>query len=242
MKYRVALVEYLNTFPFYEGLRLTNMNFEWEILPVSPANCALLFKEDKVDISLCPVGALDEMPDHEIVGKYCIGADGPVRTVMLLSKVPLDEITSVRLDPNSRTSNGLLQILAHQLWKKEWKFYSQENGVLPESCVMIGDKVFEQESNYPYRYDLAASWKDLTSLPMVFAVWIANPDVTQKAIRKIDDAFEKGMEYVKQGSHDLKDWQLDYLKNSISYTFDDDKRKALELYQQWKSELKPISV
>ena len=242
MKYRVALVEYLNTLPFYEGLKMTGMNLEWEIYPVSPASCAQYFKDNKVDISLCPVGALDEMPDHEIVGKYCIGADGPVKTVMLLSKVPLEEISSVRLDPNSRTSNGLLQILAKHLWKKEWKYYAGENGVMTEARVMIGDKVFDQESNYPYRYDLAASWKDLTTLPMVFAVWIANPDVTQKAIRKIDDAFEKGFDVVKQGGSNLEDWQVDYLKNSISYAFDDNKRKALELYLDWKRELNPITT
>ena len=241
MKLRVALVEYLNTFPFYQGLRLIGLDKEWDIHPVSPAHCARLFKEDKVDVSLCPVGALDEMPDHEIIGEYCIGADGAVDTVMLLSTVPLEEINSVRLDPNSRTSNALLQILAKHLWKKDWNFYAGENGQVTEACIMIGDQVFEQKKNYPYHYDLAEAWKALTGLPMVFAVWIANPDVKQSVARKINAAFEAGMQEVLSNNAGLEDWQVDYLVNKISYPFDNGKKLALKQYSEWKKEIKPAS-
>ena len=115
MSYRLALVEYLNTFPFSEGLRLSGFDQQHELHRVTPSMCAQLFQERKVDISLCPIGALRDMPDYKICGKYCIGADGEVGTVELLSQVPIEQIIKVRLDDQSRTSNILLQILAW-LW------------------------------------------------------------------------------------------------------------------------------
>jgi chorismate dehydratase len=208
-----------------------------EVLAVIPSQCAALFREHAVDISLCPVGALAEMPDHELVGRYCIGADGPVKTVMLLSKVPLDEIRSVLLDSHSRTSNLLLQVLAVRHWKKSWAYVDQRSNGSMETCLMIGDKVFEQGEAYPYQYDLAEAWKALTGLPMVFAVWIAHPDVRREVIKGIDAAFESGMALIEDGKAGLEGWQTEYLTQSISYEFDDAKRSALKLFTEWSSAL-----
>lgn len=184
-----------------------------------------------MDISLCPVGALRDMPDYKICGKYCIGADGEVGTVVLLSQVPIDEIKSVRFDDQSRTSNVLLQILAKHYWKKEWSYYFESDESQPESCLMIGDKVFRHKSEYQYAYDLADAWKAMTGLPMVFAIWIAKPDVPQSVIDEIDRSFEMGMHEVESGNTNLEDWEREYLLLSISYPFDEQKMMALRKFQ-----------
>jgi chorismate dehydratase len=237
MKYRIALVEYLNTFPFYEGMRLTGLEEEMEVLRVVPSECARLFKQNEVDISLCPVGALDDMGEYRIIGDYCIGADGPVNTVMLMSNIPLEEIKTVKLDSHSRTSNLLVQILAQRYWKKEWAYYDKENGVIPDASVMIGDKVFIEKDKFKYQYDLAGAWKELTGLPMVFAVWIARPGLSDVPIQKINESFKAGMKLVLNGNNLLAPWQVDYLVNFISYPLDEQKRKALNLFNAWKNEL-----
>ena len=45
-----------------------------------------------------------------------IGSAGPCRSVLLVSSVPLDDIRSVSFDPESRTSNALVQVLCHEAW------------------------------------------------------------------------------------------------------------------------------
>ncbi|HUR31661.1 MAG TPA: menaquinone biosynthesis protein [Saprospiraceae bacterium] len=231
MSYRIALVEYLNTYPFSEGIRLSGLEEKIEVHRVAPALCAQLFQERKVDISLCPVGALRDMPDHEICGKYCIGADGEVGTVVLLSQVPIDQIKKVRFDDQSRTSNLLLQILAKHHWKKEWTYYFDSNDELPESCLMIGDKVFRHKDQFAYSYDLAEEWKVMTALPMVFAVWITKPGIPADIINELDAAFELGMKSVKSENSTLEQWQKDYLLNCISYPLDEGKMEALTVFQ-----------
>ncbi len=226
MKLRIALVEYLNTWPFSKGITLSGLEEEFDFFHVPPAQCAELFKRGEADISLCPVGALSSLPSHEVLGRYCIGADGPVETVMLLSKLPLSQITSVRLDDHSRTSNQLIQILARDLWDVDWDFYFSNEGDA-ESCLMIGDKVFEHRNKFPFHYDLASAWKSLTGLPMVFAVWVARPGVPREVIQALDDACALGLRLLTTGQHQLQPWQSAYLTEKISYPLDDHKQKAL---------------
>ena len=242
MKYRVALVEYLNTYPFSLGIKHLQLEDRFEVCAVTPAQCAKLFEQGDVDISLCPIGALDEMPPYEIRGSYCIGADGPVGTVKLLSKVPLDKITGVKLDDHSRTSNLLLQILATHLWKKQWNFYSGSQQDLPESCLMIGDKVFANAGYYPYQFDLGAAWKELTGKPMLFAAWIAKPGVPDELMTAIDSAFKTGMGLIRSGQSGLAEWQVSYLLDNISYTLDADKLEAMHLYMKWAQALESFSA
>lgn len=230
MKYRIALVEYLNTWPFSTGIKLSDLESQFEIIHATPAQCAQLFVEGKVDVSLCPVGALSELPAHIIQGQYCIGADGPVETVVLLSKVPLNEITLVRLDDHSRTSNQLVKILAQKHWKKEWTYYHRNNNGSAQSCLMIGDKVFDQKENYPYQYDLSTAWKQFTGLPMVFAVWVTSPKVPDHVMHALDDACALGLDMLKNKETGLATWQAKYLTNKISYPLDDQKKDAMRRF------------
>lgn len=240
MIYRLALVNYLNTLPFSEGLKLNQSETKLEIFPVTPSQCATLFEEGKVDISLCPIGALAELPPYKVWGNFCIGADGAVGTVVLLSKVPMEEIRSVRFDDHSRTSNMLLQILAKRYWKKDWDYYFSQEDVQAESCLMIGDKVFKNKADYPFQYDLASAWKALTGLPMVFAVWIARPDVPDEVLKQLDIAFKSGMDYLVSPTNGLEAWQRDYLLNNISFPFDKGKQEAMQLFFQWAASVEAV--
>jgi chorismate dehydratase len=240
MKYSVALVEYLNTWPFSTGVKESGLEDEFDFHHVTPAECARLFNEGKADISLCPVGALSDLPEHQIRGKFCIGADGPVETVVLLSQVPIGQIRSVRLDSHSRTSNKLIQILADRLWMKNWDFYMGSGEPLPDTCLMIGDKVFEHKSQYTYHYDLASAWKELTGLPMVFAVWITRPGIPDEVIDLLDKACSKGLEILQNGKSGLSDWQKSYLLEKISYPLDRRKRDAMKQYLEFAQILETV--
>ena len=239
---RIALVEYLNTRPFTEGLRLSGMDREHDLLFGPPSACARLFAEGRADISLCPVGALGAVGAYKRWSDYCIGADGPVRTVALFSRVPLEAIRRVRLDDHSRTSNQLLAILASRYWGTDWDFYTDKVEPLPESALMIGDKVFAAEDHYPYKYDLAEAWTELTGLPMVFAVWIARPDVPDELLAKLNAAFKAGMDWIDHSPSELTAGQLDYIRHSIAYGFGERQQEAMERYLRWAAETPSLSA
>lgn len=237
MCYRIALVEYLNTLPFTQGIRMNGLDKHYDLHFGPPGYCAHLYQQGQVDIALCPIGALTDLPEYKIFSEYCIGANNAVRTVVLNSKFPLDQIKRVRLDDHSRTSNLLMQVLAKNLWKKDWEIYRDDEDV-PDSAVMIGDKVFQFEDQYPYSIDLAESWNALTDLPMVFAVWIARPEVPNEKLRELEEAFSNGMEWIKEDKTGLTSDKQHYLLHSINFQFDEAKKEALLQFSKYVTELK----
>lgn len=114
---KISAVEYLNTQPFIYGIqnKLEPGSFSLEL--DNPAACAEKTISGKVDLGLIPVASLLEMKDYHIVSDHCIGAAGPVGSVMLYSEVPLDALETVLLDYQSRTSVLLAKVLAKQYWK-----------------------------------------------------------------------------------------------------------------------------
>ena len=48
------------------------------------------------------------------------------------------------------------------------------------------------------------------------------------------------MEFVTQKENGLEAWQRHYLTHNISYTFDKDKREAMQLFFQWAALLEVV--
>lgn len=178
VKTSIAAVSYLNTVPFIYGIRHAD-KLRAELLLAPPSACARNFIDRKADIALVPAGALPLMDDAEIVTNYCIGAEKSVRTVTVMSNVPIGEATVIHLDSHSMTSALLVRILAAELWhiRPEWReltdYSAAEHPAEREAFLFIGDKVFGYEGKFRYTYDLADCWRELTGKPFVFAVWVA---------------------------------------------------------------------
>ena len=189
---RIAAVSYLNTIPFIYGIEHEG-NLRAELLLSPPAVCAKNFAEHKADIALVPAAAVPSLADAEIVTEYCIGAAGPVRTVVLLSGEPIETVRRVFLDAHSLTSVQLAGYLLAKHWKVSPEYYTMEDyaqldHALPgDAFLLIGDKVFDYEGRFAYSYDLAAEWKKATRLPFAFAVWIARKGVDDRRVAACAD-------------------------------------------------------
>jgi chorismate dehydratase len=238
---RISAVSYLNTIPFVYGILesgfLNNFKLELDV----PSLCSKNLLADEVDIALVPVGAIPDFAQYHIVGNYCIGAVNKVRTVLLLSHVPMDRITKVHLDWDSRTSVQLVQVLAKKFWHidPEWIPLDpggSEQGGQQESLVAIGDKTFSLASRYEYIYDLADEWIKYTSLPFVFAVWMTKQKLPESILDNFNKALEYGVNHKEETIRFFMDKLLpgvdpmDYLSNNISFAFDEAKKKGLELF------------
>ncbi len=239
---KISAVSYLNTLPFLYGIKnsniIENIDFEQDI----PSVCASKLLNNKVDIALVPVAVIPLMKNPFIISDYCIGASGKVKTVLLLSDVPLAEIKSIYLDYQSRTSVNLIKVLAEKYWKikPEWinaqKGYEQ-NIKENKAGLIIGDRTFHLQKKYKYVYDLAEEWEKFTGLPFVFAVWTANKPVSQDFIHDFNTALSYGInninevvgEYHKNFPHSSIDLH-EYFTRFISYKFDDKKKQAMYLF------------
>lgn len=241
-KIKISAVSYYNTFPFVFGIEKHNTLLKQIELSLDiPAVCAQKLTTQEADLGLIPVAAMENVPNAEIVSDFCIGADGKVETVLLLSDVPFSEVETIYLDYQSRTSVQLVQVLAREFWKisPEWQQTEQgyENGVgARNGAVIIGDRVFRLQHQYKYRYDLAEEWKRFTGLPFVFAAWVANRKLSEAFVSDFNAALQYGLENIDASiAHFQKEIPAGidiekYLKQDISYPLGEDKKKAMRLF------------
>ncbi|WP_207420935.1 menaquinone biosynthetic enzyme MqnA/MqnD family protein [Desertivirga brevis] len=229
-KIRVSAVSYTNSKPFIYGLNHSGIINEIDLSLDIPADCALKLIENKADIGLVPVAALLKIPSYTIISDYCIGAIAAVNSVFIFSDKPIEEIQTLRLDKQSRTSNALARVLLKHYWKFSPEIVEGE----ADAFVEIGDRTFGRQDQYPFVYDLAEEWIRFTSLPFAFAVWAANKPVSQEFIKKFNEALAYGLDHRKEVIADLPvlpDFDLeDYLMHRIDYPLTEPKKKAINLF------------
>lgn len=241
-KTKTAIVSYHNTYPFLLGLEGTSIADQIELIKVAPSLCSEMFINGSADIALVPVGGLESLPEHEVFSDFCIGADGPVYTVTLMANSAMENWTTVYLDTDSQTSVKLAKFILNEKGMNV-RFIKglPDMTYLPKDAavLMIGDKVFENESAFMFKYDLAEMWKDMLGLPFVFAVWVKKNHVSQEFCDAFNESLAFGVSNISTLRNKKLSTKLDlltYLQDHISFNLDHSKRMAMELFLQRTNE------
>lgn len=192
----IAAVRYLNTVPLIEGLDElggTGDGGGVELVLAAPSRIGAMVRSGEADLGLASIiEASDFASELMLIPSGMIGCDGATMTVRLFSSVPLEEITEVYADTDSRTSVVLCRVLLNRLFgiaPRMVEFDARERVVVgagrgaggewPRSLLLIGDKVVTDSPpavRYPYQLDLGKAWKELTGLPFVYAMWMCRRD------------------------------------------------------------------
>ena len=194
--------------------------------------------KDEIDMGLVPVAVIPQLREYHINGDYCIGSDGPVASVCLFSEVPLEEVSTVLLDYQSRTSVQLARVLLKEYWKINPllldagpDFREQIRGTT--AGVVIGDRALLQRRISPFVYDLGEGWKNLTGLPFVYAAWISNKALAPAFIENFNAAMSIGLdridEVVNENPYAVFDLR-EYFTRHLDYRLDDEKRRGLDRF------------
>ncbi len=233
------MVSYLNSKPFEYGLKHTELTQEMEVITANPALCATLFENHTADIALIPVGALHDFSDYKTITDYCIGCDGDVRTVCIFSNEDIQACKRLYLDNHSRTSYLLSKIIMEEHFGLHPEYcqldINQFEPNLGDAVLMIGDKVFQYENSFRFKYDLGAIWKKWTGLPFVFAVWIARPELDNQTEQNLNMAFRYGIAHLPEIIRVESKANLDlyfYFSHNIQYCMDEEKNKGLNLFMK----------
>lgn len=237
-KIKVGAVSYLNTKPLLYGIENSELLQEIELSLEYPSALARKLQNNEIDLALLPVAAMNEIAGSRIISDYGIAANGPVASVCLFSAAPLEEIETVYLDYQSRTSVRLVQLLFKEYWRKSVAFQPAGEDYIEKiggesAGVIIGDRALQKLSDFPFVYDLAEAWKSFTGLPFVFAAWIANKELPTDFLNRFNAANAKGLDHLDEvvQSHPFPDYDLNkYFRENIQYYLDDQKKMGLRLF------------
>lgn len=237
---RVSAVSYLNTKPFLYGLFQSGLDQELSISLDMPALCAQKLVNKQADIGLVPVAAIPSIQDVRVISDFCIGTEGEVKTVCIYAQCPIEEITTLYLDYQSRTSVALTRYLVQHYWKIQPQLIAAKAGYEntisgTTAALIIGDRTIGLDDQYPYIYDLGTAWKTHTGLPFVFAAWVATRPLSADFEAKFNAALALGIErraqvaQLFQSSHPNFS-VYDYYHQYIDYQLTKDKRQALDRF------------
>lgn len=233
-------MSYLNSKPLIYGFEQGRMKEEMDLIIDYPANIAAMLVDDRIDVGLVPVAVIPSLPEHYIISDYCIGCDGEVASVCLFSEVLLEQVDTILLDYQSRTSVALLKVLLKAHWKISPQLVVAATGYEKNisgttAGLVIGDRALQQRSHSAYIYDLGLAWREMTGLPFVFAAWISNKKIDPAFISRFNEANAAGFDNLplvidknKTPVYDL----LKYYTENIRYNYSEDQQRALRRFIQ----------
>src|SRR3954454_15702484 len=120
---RVSAISFLNTAPLMWDFDHGDLRRDYRVDYTLPSACAEILRNGMADIGIIPAATYTTIPDLVIIPDIAIAARGPVRSILLISKIPIDQIKTVAADTSSRSSVALLQVLLRKFRKTDPKFF-----------------------------------------------------------------------------------------------------------------------
>jgi chorismate dehydratase len=195
----LGAVDYLNARPLVYGLELRSDLFALRFDP--PSKCAALLHEGSIDVGMIPSIEYLRGQAYRIVPGMAIVSSGPVASVALFCKKPVDQVRSIALDTSSRTSVALLRVLCVERFGIDPTFYPHAPdpvGMLHgyDAALIIGDPALflDHEATGLLKVDLGEQWTSMTGLPFVWAFWAGRPGaVSRPALAALTAARDAGV-------------------------------------------------
>ena len=221
-----------------------------------PSQCAASLREGSADIGIIPAAAYAGIPDLAIIPEVAIASRRAVRSILLVSKVPLEKIRTVALDSSSLTSVALTKILFAKWWGGERTYTAMAPEIETmlerhDAGLVIGDPALKIDRSQYVTYDLAEEWIRLTGKPFVFAFWAVRREALKDAPRDLDLATV----FLQSRDHGLQPENLDriarewaprlglsedgvkgYLTENIHYYLDRACLEGLQLFYRYAQE------
>ncbi len=184
----VGRISYINCYPVYGAIDRGIVPLNANLISGVPTELNQKMAAGTLDVSV--VSTVEYARDankYLLLPDLAISCDGPVRSVMLFSKRPAEELDGqvVIVSKSSMTSVALLELLFENVWKVRPTFVPGNAEITDIASfgddhaarLVIGDAALvlgaSGSSQYKHAYDLGEVWKDWTGLPFVFAVWVA---------------------------------------------------------------------
>jgi chorismate dehydratase len=254
---RISAISYLNTAPLMWDFEHGDSGRHFDISYTLPSDCARALAEGSADIGIIPAAAYTQIPGLQVLPEVAIASRRAVRSILLISKVPIEKVRTVALDTSSMTSVALTKILFEK-WLGGGRTFTPMAPDIDkmleghDAGLVIGDPALKVDRSRYQAIDLAEEWIRHTGKPFVFAFWAVRTAALQEADPSLDltavfrDSRDHGLE---PASLNLiaREWapRLDisesdvrsYLTENIHYQLDTGCLEGLQLFYRYAAEI-----
>jgi chorismate dehydratase len=257
---RISGVQYLNTAPLVWGFTHGPLVDRYDLSFTLPSLCAQQLARGEADIAIIPAIECQRIPGLVVLPGMAIASKHAVRSLLLVSRMPIEQARRLALDTSSRTTSAMVRMLAAGWWSRRGariEFTRAEPDLVEmlaanDAALIIGDPALRlaelHDAGEPllpgvpasamHLTDVIAEWRAWTGRPGVLALWAARRDaVTPELVADFQASKEYGLAHLPEIASNaaatlgLPQAHLErYLTENIDYTLDDENRAGLELY------------
>jgi chorismate dehydratase len=247
---RIGAVGYLNARPLTWAL--DREPDRWLVRYDVPSVCASLLHAGDVDLGLIPSIEYLYSAQYRFVPGVGIGSRGPVASVALYTRKPIEEIRRIALDTSSRTSVTLIQVLCRHHFRIAPSFvpHGPDLAAMTSACdagLLIGDPAFDaqHESLGLQKIDLGEIWTQMTGLPFIYAAWTGRPGaIDEGVVLALQQAQAEGVaatgeiaaEYGAGDSHRAARAAI-YLRDNVKYGLGPEEAAGLQLFLNFAADM-----
>jgi chorismate dehydratase len=209
---RISAISYLNTAPLMWDFEHGPARPEFSISYTIPSDCAASLRDNSAYIGIIPAAAYTTIPNLRVLPGVAIASRRAVRSILLVSRVPLEQVQTVALDNSSLTSVALTKVLFAKWWGAGRNFTSASPDITEmlrhhDAGLLIGDPALRIDRSKYITYDLAEEWIRLTGKPFVFAFWA----VRQEALKDIPPDLDLAGVFQRSRDHGLQPESLNQI-------------------------------
>ena len=230
---------------------------DFDISYTLPSACAQALAAGTADIGIIPAAAYAQIPALQVLPGVAIASRRPVRSILLVSKVPVEKIRTIALDTSSMTSVALTKILFEK-WLGGGRTFAPMAPDIDrmladhDAALLIGDPALQVDRSRYLTLDLAEEWIRYTGKPFVFAFWAVRGEALREAVPSPDLAavFQNSRDHglepanLQQIAHEwaprigLRESEVrDYLTENIHYELDPGCLEGLQLFYRYAAEI-----
>src|SRR6185503_4499125 len=145
---KISIVKYLNAVPLAWGILEGAQKEKFEPVLSTPAECADQLAKGSVDIGLIPSIEFQRIKGSRIVPGPTVASLYQVRSVILVSMMPLWKVKTVACDSGSRTSVALSKIIFSEFYHTHPDFKPAEPNLAEmlahsDAALLIGDNAMK---------------------------------------------------------------------------------------------------
>jgi len=254
---RISAISYLNTAPLMWDFEHGKVGSRFDTSYTLPAACAHALAEATADIGIIPAAAYAQIPGLLVLPDAAIASRRAVRSILLVSKMPIDKVRTVALDTSSMTSVALTKILFEKWLGSGRTFVPMAPDIEQmlaehDAGLVIGDPALKIDRERYLTLDLAEEWIRYTGKPFVFAFWA----VRSAALAEADPALDLAAVFRDSRDHGLEPSSLNkiacewaprlglseaaiygYLTENIHYQLDAGCLGGLQLFYRYAADI-----
>jgi len=143
-KLRISVVQYLNTAPLVRGFTHGFLQGKYDLSFTVPSQCAEALRTGAADVAIIPAIEYQRIPNLVVLPDLSIASKERVRSLLIVSKMPIHAVRSLALDQSSRSTQALTRILCEDRWNIAPQFTEATPDIAQmlqnsDAALVIGD-------------------------------------------------------------------------------------------------------